>query len=83
MSEETTTTKKKKPAKAKVIPFYHGAGNSLLCDHEIDGITQSLTPYARDFYRCSHFVCEGITKEQAENLARLLGGELIEWPTKK
>ena len=58
--------------------FRYGPGGALVCDHEIEGITQGVDEEAAKYYGGAYFIGESMAKSAARKIAELLGGELDE-----
>jgi hypothetical protein len=66
--------------------FFYSTGGSLMCDREVEGLTQDLLvvsaePYrekCQEFYGGRYFVCETVTRNAAKLIAEALGGEFRE-----
>ncbi len=58
--------------------FWIGKCGALLCDRQINGLTQSLTGSSGAWYGSPFFVGESIRRDAAKVIAEALGGEYLE-----
>ena len=58
------------------LTFRYGPGGALLCDEEIEGITQRLDDQAAGYYGGRYMVGESMTVGAATRIAELLGGSI-------
>ena len=55
--------------------FWYGSGGSLLCDREIEGLTQELTTSTAAGYGGDYFVGESMSESAAKQIVAALGGQ--------
>lgn len=58
--------------------FRYGAGGALVCDEEIDGVTQKLDDDAARYYGAMFMVGESMQLGAARRIAELLGGSFAD-----
>jgi hypothetical protein len=60
------------------MTFNYGRGGALVCDEEIEGVTQRLDDQSAEYYGGRYMVGESMSASAARRIAELLGGSLRE-----
>jgi len=75
---QTRAEREHHTARAQVVsdkPRFYWVSGALMCDREVQGLTQELRGQDAAWYGGRHFVCETIGVGAARMIAAALGGE--------
>lgn len=61
------------------MKIIYGPGGSILCDTDIEGMTQKLDAHDQKYYGAEYFLCESAGLVFCRFIAKNMGAELIEY----